>query len=93
MKAKLLILALIMTMPLLFIVPIVPKARAFNRCDINQDGKVDILDVVLVSTQYALKLGDLGYNTTIVGRADLAPPYNGVINILDMVTMVSNYTG
>lgn len=90
MKAKLLILALIMTMPLLFIVP---KARAFKPGDINQDGKVDILDVVLASKQYMLKSSDSGYNATIVGRADLAPPYNGVINILDMVTMVSNYTG
>ena len=89
MKLKLLVIfALIMTMPLLFIVP---KARALNPGDIDGDGHVTILDVVKAASQYMLKPGDQGYNATIVSRADIAPPYDGVINILDLVTIIRYY--
>jgi hypothetical protein len=88
-KAKLLVIfALTMTMPLLFIVP---RARALKPGDINGDGHVNILDVVLAATQYLLKPGDPGYNSTIVSRADLAPPYNGIVDILDLVTLTCYY--
>jgi hypothetical protein len=61
--------------------------------DINLDGKVDILDVTLATGQYGLTPAMPGYNSTIVGRADLAAPYDGVLNIYDLVTLVSHYTG
>jgi hypothetical protein len=59
--------------------------------DINGDGKVDICDVTLAASQYMKKPGDSDYNITIVSRADLAPPYDGIINILDLVTIAAYY--
>ena len=50
-------------------------------------------DITLAVTQYWLQPGDPSYNSTIVGSADLAAPYDGVINIFDIVTIVSHYTG
>jgi hypothetical protein len=89
MKAKLLVIfALMMATPLLFSIP---KGRALKPGDINGDGHVDILDVVLAGSQFRLNSSDLGYNATIVAKADLAPPYDGVINILDLVTLVYYY--
>ena len=90
MKVKVLLI-LISTMLLLM----APAVRAPNGIpgDINEDGKVDISDVVLAASQYGLKPGDAGYNSTIVEKADLAPPFNGVINMLDMVTITYHYTG
>jgi len=60
--------------------------------DIDDDGDVDLYDVSLACSQYKLSAEDPNYNATIVERADLAPPY-GVIDIFDIVTIVSAYTG
>lgn len=92
MEAKLiLILALTLSLPLVMM----PQIRASNGItgDINGDGKVDILDVTLAAGQYSKEPGDSGYNATIVSKADLASPFNGVINMLDLVTLISHYTG
>lgn len=94
MKAKLLlVLALTMTMPLLFMAPKVHTSIVPIPGDINGDGHVNILDVVLAATQYMLTPDSPGYNATIVSRADLAPPFNGIINMEDLVTIISHYTG
>lgn len=61
--------------------------------DIDGDGDVDIYDVTQAVSQYWLKPGDDGYNPEIVEKADLAAPYDGIINIFDIVTIVSHYTG
>jgi hypothetical protein len=61
------------------------------KADLNGDGEVTIQDVVLGGSQYWLLPSDPEYNGTIVALADLAPPYDGFINILDMLTLVSHY--
>jgi hypothetical protein len=59
-----------------------------------------ILDVTAAASQYHLNPGDPGYNATIVAKYDfdydtgadkLGP--DGPINILDLVTLIYNYTG
>lgn len=59
--------------------------------DLNGDGEVSIQDVVLAGSQYWLVPSDPEYENMIVALADLAPPYDGFINILDMLTLVSHY--
>ena len=54
--------------------------------DVNHDGKVDILDVVLAASIYGCRVGEPGWNS----EADVAPPY-GIINILDLITIAANY--
>ena len=54
--------------------------------DVNYDGKVNIYDVVMVTSIYHAKLGDPNWNP----HADIAEPY-GTINIYDVVTVTSNY--
>jgi len=61
------------------------------KADLNGDGEVTIQDVVLAGSQYWLLSNDPEYDSTIVALADLAPPYDGFINILDMLTLVSHY--
>lgn len=61
--------------------------------DIDGDGDVDINDVVLAASQYRLTPESAGYNATIVEKADLAAPFNGIINIYDLVTLIFHYTG
>ena len=68
----------------------VSKAQLIG--DINNDGKVDILDLTLATSQYLLTPEDPGYNQTIVERADVAEPYQ-IIDILDIVTIAAHYTG
>lgn len=60
--------------------------------DINDDDKVDILDIVLAAGQYLLTPEDPGYDAAIVEKADLAEPY-GVIDIFDLVSIIYYYTG
>jgi hypothetical protein len=91
MKTKLvLILAFTLTIALLM----APRVNAPSALpgDINGDGKVNILDVTSATSQYMLTAGNPKYNSTIVEKADLAPPYNGIINILDLVTLISHYS-
>lgn len=91
MKVKLLlILALTLSVPMLFMVP---KARAAIPGDIDGDGDVGITDVTMAAGQYMLMPGDPGYDPAIVAMADIAEPFDGVINLMDMVTIVSHYTG
>jgi len=59
--------------------------------DIDEDGDVDIGDVVLAAGQYKLTSEMPGYDPAVVALADLAAPYNGVINIYDLVTILSHY--
>ena len=54
--------------------------------DLNDDGIVNILDVVVVASCYGAKPNDSSWNPL----ADLAPPC-GVIDILDIVTLTSHY--
>jgi hypothetical protein len=54
--------------------------------DINNDGVVDIFDIVLASQAYGTHVGDPKYNA----EADVAPQY-GVIDLFDMVTIASHY--
>jgi len=54
--------------------------------DVNNDGCVDILDLVMISTAYGSRLGDINWNP----EADIAPPY-GIIDILDIVTCTAHY--
>jgi len=61
------------------------SARAMEG-DVNHDAKVDILDVIKVTSIYASQVGDENWNC----HADIADPY-GVIDILDVVTVTANY--
>lgn len=90
MKAKLIsILALTLTMPLLM----APMIRANGvPGDINGDGKVNILDITSAASQYLLAPDDPNYNATIVQKVDFTEPY-GIITMLDLMTLISHYTG
>ncbi|MCK4434199.1 hypothetical protein KAU92_01820, partial [Candidatus Bathyarchaeota archaeon] len=59
--------------------------------DVNGDGEVNIFDVVLAASQYHLDPEDPGYDSAIVENADIAPPYNGIIDIYDLVTIAYHY--
>jgi hypothetical protein len=54
--------------------------------DVNDDGIVNILDVVKIASIYGCKKGEPYWNPF----ADLAPPY-GKIDILDLVTCTVHY--
>ncbi len=54
--------------------------------DVNDDDKVDILDIVLAIQAYASRLGDPNWNP----YADLAPKWH-IIDILDVVTLTYRY--
>jgi len=59
--------------------------------DVNGDGEVNIFDVVSAASQYQLDPEDPGYDSVIVEDADVAPPYNGIIDIYDLVTIAYHY--
>jgi len=59
--------------------------------DVNGDSKVTIEDVILAASQFMLTPEDPTYDPTIVKTADVAPPYNGIINICDLVTIAAHY--
>jgi hypothetical protein len=54
--------------------------------DVNNDGKVDILDIVKIANVYGSTRGEPNWNP----EADVAPPHE-VIDILDLVTCASHY--
>lgn len=54
--------------------------------DVNGDGVIDILDIVLISIAYGSRPGYPNWNP----EADLVPPY-GFVDILDLVTCSSKY--
>lgn len=89
LKKILLLLVAAITMFVL----LTPQAIAQVRGDIDGDDDVDIYDVILAAGQYAINPNDPAYNSTVVSKADLAPPYNGILDILDIVTLASCYTG
>lgn len=53
--------------------------------DANFDGKIDILDVVMVTNRYGSKKGELNYDPNVDWNCD------GRIDILDAVTVTSRY--
>ena len=55
-------------------------------CDVNHDGKVDIIDVVLAASIYGCREGEPNWNP----EADITSPY-GIIDILDLVTIAYHY--
>ena len=61
-----------------------PWARI--RGDVNDDGAVNILDIVAVASIYGCKEGEPNWNP----EADIAPQY-GSIDLLDLVTCISHY--
>lgn len=54
--------------------------------DVNHDGTVNILDVVMASSIYGHRKGEPGWNE----EADVAAPY-GAINLIDLVTICASY--
>jgi hypothetical protein len=62
------------------------KANTQIRGDVNGDGTVNILDVILMASTYGSKEGDSNWNA----KADIAAP-TGIVDMLDLVTCVSNY--
>ena len=59
--------------------------------DVNGDSKVTIEDVVLAASQFMLTPDDPTYDPTIVEMADIAPLYNGIIDIFDLITIIAHY--
>lgn len=59
--------------------------------DVNLDGVVGIEDIVAAAGQYGLKPSDSDYYGEVVMYADVAPPYDGVVDILDLVTIIAHY--
>ena len=54
--------------------------------DLNHDGTVNIIDIVMISSIYNSKRGDANWNE----QADLTKPY-GIINVLDVLTCSAHY--
>jgi Dockerin type I domain len=81
----LLLLALALTIPMLM----APAIRAQPNADINGDGDVNILDIVMAGGQYMLT--GAARNMTIVSKADFDG--DGVITLLDLVTIIASWTG
>ena len=84
MKAKLLVIlaltlcsAVFMTQ---FMAPMANAAKGYT-----------LSDIVLAASQYGLKPSDSGYNATIVAKYDVC--HYGVICMMDLVTLIGNYTG
>jgi hypothetical protein len=62
------------------------RVRSRGQGDVNDDGIVDIVDVVQAAAGYLSTEGELAWNQF----ADLAPPF-GLIDIYDLVTISSHY--
>lgn len=92
MKIKLLLILAVLSLAVTMLMSTSTVAYAYSPGDINEDGKVDILDIVLAASQYLLTPEDPGYDASIVEKADLAEPY-GVIDIFDLVSIIYYYNG
>lgn len=64
------------------VAPATPPPTTYDRADLNQDGKVDILDVSLLSSKY-------NQSGSGLGRADINS--DGIVNILDFSILASDY--
>ena len=62
-------------------------AGKWRQFDLNHDGKVDILDIMLVINAYGSHKGDLNY------KARLDFNHDKVINIFDIVIIAQHYGG
>ena len=82
MKTKLLmVLALILCSAVLMMQFMAPAVNA---------EKFSYLDIVAAAAHYMIKPGQPGYNATIVAEYDFAKV--GYINLMDLVTMLVNYS-
>jgi hypothetical protein len=80
-KAKLLVILALTLCSAVFITQFMaPMANAWNS-----------LDVVAAASHYMIMPGEQGYNATIVAKYDIT--HSGTINLLDLVSMMTNYTG
>lgn len=59
--------------------------RVLYRGDVNRDGTVNILDLVLVGSSFGARTGDPNYRS----GADINQ--DGVVNILDLVIVGGNF--
>ena len=59
--------------------------KYWNEADVNHDGKVDILDVVMVAKAFGAKMGDPNWDA----KADV--DNNGTVNILDVFLIAYEY--
>ncbi len=66
--------------------PMYVERNSARAPDINGDGTVDILDLVMAANAYGGRSRDAGWNLSI----DIAPPF-GVIDIRDLVTCAAHY--
>ena len=84
MKAKLLVIVALTLCSAVFMMQFMaPMANARKAATLS--------DIVLAASQYGLKPSDHGYNATIVAKYDVC--HYGVINMIDLVTLIGNYTG
>lgn len=63
--------------------PLDPPDRILG--DINTDGKVSLIDLVVLASAYGSRPGDLKWNP----GADL--DFNGIVNHSDLVILASDY--
>jgi hypothetical protein len=80
-KAKLLvILALTLCSAVFMTQFMAPMAHAWT-----------LTDIAAAASKYDIKSGTSGFNATIVAKYDIG--HYGYINMLDLVSMLTNYTG
>lgn len=77
-------LSLALIMAMISILPV--YACGWRRFDLNHDGKVDILDIMMVANAYGSHKGQPNY------RAKLDFNHDKIINIFDVV-MIAQYFG
>ena len=81
MKAKLLVIVALTLCSALFMMQFMaPMANAWK-----------LADIVAVSSHYMIMSGQHGYSAAIVAKFDVT--HSGTINMLDLVSMLTNFTG